>query len=67
MYGMTDPLEFLAEYWTGVTLGYVRNDEQFDEVFKAVDMKPPRKSDAAQSKYGESGIADRRREKKKRK
>jgi hypothetical protein len=64
-YGMTDPLEFLAEYWTGVTLGYVRNDEQFDEVFRACDLAPPKKSESAPARYGDGHVADRLRGKRK--
>ena len=66
MYGMTDPLEFMAEYWTGVTLGYVKNDEQMDEVFASLEMKPPKKSDAATARYGDGAVAARKPKRKKR-
>jgi hypothetical protein len=66
MYGMTDPLEFMAEYWTGVTLGYVKNDEQMDEVFASLEMKPPKKSDAATARYGDGAVAARKPMRKKR-
>jgi hypothetical protein len=64
MYGMTDPLEFFAEYWTGVTLGYVRNDKQFDMIFSLVGMEPPKKSDSATVRYDASGFPGRKQKKK---
>jgi hypothetical protein len=63
-YGMTDPLEFFAEYWTGVTLGYVANDRQFDTIFSLVGMEPPKKSEAATVRYHDGGFPDRRPKKK---
>ena len=60
MYGFTDELEFAAEYWTGVTLGYVDNDAAFDAVLSAIGMPRPVRSKMAKPTFDAGGLPSRK-------